>query len=133
PFVLRKLQLPARDPHQKEEMIARIEAAKAAINALEGEMKRLGDTDKYSVEYAHITTELIETYQNRIHGRRKGADQAEEIQNLEQMENHMKRVALRAEREKVYELRRASELSEERMRKIMLDIDLAEARIGNSF
>lgn len=129
PLVLKGLQLSTPDLHKKEEREARISAAEAAIAAIESTVERRNNGDG-EVNYSELGSQLIIYYRNRIEEYKKGEDSTNVDIISTHIESELWRIAFHAERKKIYDLRKKSELTEVRMNKIMLDIDLAELRLA---
>ena len=131
PLVLKGLQLSTPDLHKKEEREARISAAEAAITAIEStvEQRNHGEAEG-GLNYSEIGSQLVIYYRNRIEEYKKGDDATNVDIRSTHIESELWRIAFHAERKKIYDLRKKSELTEVRMNKIMLDIDLAELRLA---
>ena len=71
---------------------------------------------------------MIEFYRSRLGGAGTGDVEAEELRKAEQVERTLRLAGLRAEREKIFEMARHSQISDETSRKLVREIDLVEAR-----
>lgn len=128
PFLLRDLELPPEPSHQREEDEARIAAAEAAIRMIGRLQHELGESRGDVDFYADIGSRLMELYRQRIDGRLKTGDEAEQAKYLEEVERRLRLAAVRAERDEIYRLGRARKLSEELVRKLVRETDLMETR-----
>lgn len=72
----------------------------------------------------------MELYRQRIEGRSKLGDEAELLRKMEEVDKRFRLAALRAERDELFRLGRRRKISEEIARKLVREIDLAEARYG---
>ncbi len=131
PRILKGLEVPAEPARQREEDHARREAAGAAIAAIEKARHDLphqaddaGDADVYAGVAAH----LIDLYQRRVDDGVLSDVEAEELHQADRAERALRLVALRAERERIFNLARISQISDETSRKLVREIDLVESR-----
>ncbi|MGK2285676.1 Na+/H+ antiporter [Pedomonas sp. V897] len=132
PFLLKGLKLPPEPSHHKEEERARALAAEAAIKAIELRQHAmsagLSDVDRY----VDVAAQVMDIYRKRIDRMQRTAETAElaeEVRKAEQVERELRLAGLRAEREELYRLARNRLVSEEIIRKLVRDIDLAETRL----
>jgi len=80
--------------------------------------------------YGEVGTRLMELYRQRIEGRSKLGDEADLLRKMEEVDKRFRLAALRAERDELFRLGRRRKISEEIARKLVREIDLAEARYG---
>jgi CPA1 family monovalent cation:H+ antiporter len=71
----------------------------------------------------------MEFYRDRIDGRSKTGDEAEQAQRMEDIERALRLSGLRAERDAIFELARARKLPEATATILVREIDLLEARL----
>jgi CPA1 family monovalent cation:H+ antiporter len=126
PRILEGLEVPAEPARQREEDHARCEAAGAAIAAIEKARHRLPAED--AEVYAGAAARLIDLYQRRVDNDVLSDVEAEELHKAEQAERTLRLVGLRAERERIFNLARSSQISDETSRKLVREIDLLESR-----
>ncbi|OLP62626.1 Na+/H+ antiporter [Xaviernesmea oryzae] len=127
PPLLKNLELPPETEEATKEDAARIEAAEAAIRALEARMEQADGARETDAE---IGARLLEIYRQRIEGRTKTGSEAEELRRMEAAERQLRLTAIRAEREAIFKASRARRLPDDIARKLIREIDLAEARWG---
>lgn len=128
PFLLKDLELPPEPDHHQEEDTARIASAEAAIRMIEKLQHAMSEGRTDADLYGEVGTRLMELYRQRIDGRSKIGDEAEEVRRMEEVDKRLRLAALRAERDEIFRLSRARKVSEEISRKLIREIDLAEAR-----
>ncbi|MGN7293775.1 Na+/H+ antiporter [Rhizobium sp. SAFR-030] len=130
PPLLKDLELPAEPHHEREEDNARIAAAQAAIQAIEKLQHELGEGRSDVDIYADAAARLMELYRRRIEGRSGSTENAEQVRAVEAVERRMRLAAVKAERDTVFALGRARRISDEVSRKLVREVDLAEARLN---
>jgi CPA1 family monovalent cation:H+ antiporter len=130
PYLLQNLELPPEDDHLQEEDIARIAAAEAAIRMIEKLQHAMSEGRTDADLYGEVGTRLMELYRQRIEGRSKLGDEADLLRKMEEVDKRFRLAALRAERDELFRLGRRRKISEEIARKLVREIDLAEARYG---
>ena len=130
PYLLQNLELPPEDDHHQEEDNARIAAAEAAIRMIEKLQHAMSEGRTDADLYGEVGTRLMELYRQRIEGRSKLGDEAELLRKMEEVDKRFRLAALRAERDELFRLGRRRKISEEIARKLVREIDLAEARYG---
>jgi CPA1 family monovalent cation:H+ antiporter len=128
PRILKGLEVPAEPARQREEDRARCEAADAAIAAIEKARHDLPDQAADAEVYAAAAARLIDLYQRRVGSGVLSDVEAEELHKAEQAERTLRLVGLRAERERIFNLARTSQISDETSRKLVREIDLMESR-----
>ncbi|MBN8767101.1 MAG: Na+/H+ antiporter [Thiobacillus sp.] len=130
PRLLHGLALPEEPVGQREEDLARHEAAVAAIAAIEAAHHALSaehaaDSDLYTNAAARVLAD----YQRRIDDEAiPGTVAAEDLRRADRAEVALRLAALRAEREAVFRLARDAEISDALSRKLVRKIDLMEER-----
>ena len=130
PYLLQNLELPPEDDHHQEEDNARIAAAEAAIRMIEKLQHAMSERRTDADLYGEVGTRLMELYRQRIEGRSKLGDEADLLRKMEEVDKRFRLAALRAERDELFRLGRRRKISEEIARKLVREIDLAEARYG---
>lgn len=128
PFLLRDLELPPEPTGQQQEDLARVAAAEAAIRAIEKLQHELGEGRIDADLYADVGARLMELYRRRIEGRSASGDQSETARLMAEVDRRLRLAALRAERDEFFRLGRTRILSDDVVRRLVREIDLAEAR-----
>lgn len=128
PPLLKNLQLPPEPDHQQQEDKARITAAEAAIRAIEKVQHELGEGRSDIDLYAQAGARLMELYRLRIEGRSKTGQEAEQLKAMELIDRRLRLAAVRAERDALFRLSRQGRLPDDLARRLVREVDLAEAR-----
>jgi CPA1 family monovalent cation:H+ antiporter len=128
PFLLRDLELPPEPSGQQQEDLARVAAAEAAIRAIEKLQHELGEGRIDADLYADVGARLMELYRRRIEGRSASGDQSETARLMAEVDRRLRLAALRAERDEFFRLGRTRVLADDVVRRLVREIDLAEAR-----
>ncbi|MGH8599990.1 MAG: cation:proton antiporter, partial [Burkholderiales bacterium] len=128
PRILEGLEVPAEPAKQREEDHARREAASAAIAAIENARHDLPYEADDADVYASAAARVIDLYQRRVDDGALSDVEAEELHKADRAERALRLAGLRAERERIFNLARASQISDETSRKLVREIDLAESR-----
>lgn len=129
PVLLKGVKLPPEPTHEKEEERARVAAAQAAIKSIELAQHELGEGRANADLYTVVGARVMEVYRHRIDGHsRTGAD-ADLFRRAEGIERELRLAGLRAERDEFYRRGRTNSLTDDTVRKLVREIDLAEARI----
>ncbi|MDQ0395066.1 Na+/H+ antiporter [Labrys monachus] len=129
PRLLKGVELPPEPSHQEEEDRARIAAAQAAINAIEQAQHDISEGKIDADIYADIAARVMEAYRVRIDGRSKSGDEAALMRKAERIERELRLAGLRAERAELYRLARSHHLGQDRLRTLIREVDLLEARL----
>lgn len=127
PILFKNLDLPPDEHSEIEENAARMKSAEAAIRAVENAMAA-GSSD--AVLTAEASLRVIDYYRYRADLGRGKLENSENDQHLHEAMLHLFKVGLTAERAEVVRLRHQQELGSEAMQKLVREIDLMEARIG---
>lgn len=128
PRLLHGLDLPPEPSRRREEDLARVAAAQAAIRAIEQAQHELAEGRRDADLYAEAGTRLMEVYRARIDGRTKTGVEADNALKTEEIIRDLRLAAIRAERDELYRLGRTRRLSDEMVRDLVREIDLIEAR-----
>ena len=130
PYFLRALRLPRENPIEKEERLARISAAEAAILEVEKAQSQIALQDDESDHArcaeiaAHVMTELrqrIDTLSGHEEESAIIARRATEI------EKKLMKAAIRAERSELYRLHNLHQINDMTLRRILQDLDGLQA------
>lgn len=127
PRLLKGLSIPA-DLHRSEEELARLEAAKAAIMAIEQAQHEMARHQENPDTYNDAALRVMSIYRRRID---VGVDTGigrEALQRVEEIEKHLRLAGLRAEREVFFRLGRQRQIEDDLARKLVREVDLVEAR-----
>ncbi len=130
PRLLKNIDLPIEDSHQKQEDYARIAAAEAAIMAVERAQHDLAAGRADADTYADVAAQIMELYRKRIDERMHLGEEREQTARSEEIGKLLHITALKAERQEIYRLVRARRLESTMATKMVRDIDLLEARYG---
>lgn len=128
PRLMRGLTLPLHSSQQDEEDAAREAADLAAVRAIQEQVRHMMQGYGDSELYADAATHALEPYRSRRNTRNLDDAGRERSRQLVQAEHHLRTTGLRAAREELYALRRAHRIDDETLRRMVRDIDLAEAR-----
>lgn len=129
PFLLKGLKLPPEPKAQAEEDEARLEAAKAAIIAIEQFQKAMGLGPRDTELYNDAGARVLDIYRRRIESQALHGEEAKHLRKIEEIERKLRLTGIRAERDAFYQLSRSRALSDETMRKLVREADLVEARL----
>lgn len=131
PALLKGLKLPPESRRNRAEDEARLAAAEKAILAVQ---QLQHDKGEAHVEDLHLYTDaaacVMELYRQRIDGYMQSEEEAELTERSDKIEQEMRLAALQAEREEIYRIGRTRKLSDDVVRRLVRDIDLAEARLS---
>ncbi|MEP7061549.1 MAG: Na+/H+ antiporter [Betaproteobacteria bacterium] len=128
PRLLQGLELPPEPTLRLEEDRARREASSAGIAAIDKARHELPHAPADAEIYANAAARAIALYRNRLGGTDASDVDAAELRKAEQVERTLRLAGLRAERAKIFEMARHSQISDETSRKLVREIDLIEAR-----
>lgn len=127
PRILKGLEIPEEPADQREEDLARHEAASAAVAAIErAQNAMLGGAD--AEIYMHAASHVIALYQRRLDRQGSTEGDSQQLKQADQAERMLRLAALRAEREAVFNLARYARISDATARKLVREIDLIESR-----
>jgi CPA1 family monovalent cation:H+ antiporter len=128
PYLLKGLKLPPEASSGRQEDIARIAAARAAIRAIEHKQHELGKGRSDANIYAEAGARLMDLYRERIDGRSKTGDAAELRRHLEDAERRLRIEGYKAERDELFRLARSQRIPHHVVRELVREVDLQEAR-----
>lgn len=129
PHALRGLALPDESSHQAAGDQARMSAATTAVSAIDAAQRKMAEGREDAYRYANAATKIAELYRLRI-DRYSGGDDAALRTEDEDIERQLRLVGLRAERSEIVRIARSRGIDELRLRKIVRELDLQEARYG---
>ena len=125
PLVVRALRLGADDIEEREEEVARLQLANAALSRLQV----LAITNEDAIPMIERVREPYEQRLRYYGPRRRGIIQDDASANCRTTDDVV-RAALQAEREMLVKLRDTGEIGDDVLRKLQLELDLQEARLG---
>ena len=128
PRLLKNLELPPEPSHQSDIDNARVEAAQAAITAIEQAQHDMAGGRADADLYTDASARIMELYRQRIDSRRQEPEALELHRQSELIERQLRLAGLRAERDAIFRLARARRLDDVSARKLVREIDLLEAR-----
>jgi len=128
PFLLKDLKLPPEPTHEAEEEQARIEAAHAAIKAIELAQHNLAEHHTDPELFVDAGARIMELYRQRIEHGSKTADEAAHLRLIDRIERDLRIAGIRAERDTIHQLARARQLPDQMVRKLVRELDLQETR-----
>jgi monovalent cation/hydrogen antiporter len=128
PRLLKGLQLPAETAERQEEDRARREAAAAAIAAVDKARQDMPHEASDAEVYTNAAARVIALYQRRLDGSDGSNIGAAQLRKADEAERALRLTAFRAEREKLFDMARHFQLSDETSRKLVREIDLMETR-----
>lgn len=127
PRLLTGLTPPTEPASDVEVDKARFAAAEAAIRAVQSALPELAGARSDGGVYAEAAARVIDLYRRRMEGHTIG-ENAARIRQCDDIERRLRLAALRAERDTVFALARAQEISDTSSRKLVREIDLLEER-----
>ncbi|MEM5386862.1 Na+/H+ antiporter [Paraburkholderia phymatum] len=119
------------DPHAAEERAARIQAAQAAIRAIDELHETLtADLDEAaSAHAADVTARVMGIYRRRLATLDDDIGPADKARRSEELEFQMKLAAMRAERATLLDMRGTLRINDDTMNKLMREVDLSETAL----
>ncbi|MDE1181523.1 Na+/H+ antiporter [Paraburkholderia sp.] len=123
--------LRGRDPHAREERLARRAAAQAAIRAID-DVHQAATEELDEAAEAHaadVTARVMDLYRRRLATLTDDAEPAQEARRAEALEFKMKLAAMRAERTALLALRHAQKINDTTLSKLMREVDLSETAL----
>ncbi len=127
PRLLQGIELPEEPAERLEEDRARHDAAVAAILAIgKTQTEQAPETTDADI-YSQAAARVIALYQRRIDGGASSEGDAGQLRKADQVERALRLAGLQAEREEIFSLARHSHISDQTSRKLVREIDLAEA------
>jgi monovalent cation/hydrogen antiporter len=126
PILLKGLTLPPEPSRQAEEDAARVATAKAAVRAIERHQHALAEAHEDPDIFASAGVRVMDFYRDRIDG--LAGEGSDAVRTQEKLASEMRLVGIRAEREQLNGLVRERAVSSETARRLIRELDLAEAR-----
>lgn len=128
PLLLRGVRRGAQGPHAAEERQARIQAAQAAIRAVDAVHEKISeDLDESQAAYAADTTaRVMDAYRRRLASLDADRDRSANARRADALEMEMRLAGMRAERATLLKLRNQMQINDETLAKLMREVDLSE-------
>jgi CPA1 family monovalent cation:H+ antiporter len=130
PPVLRGLELPPEEAHEREEDEARRAATEAAMKAIQRAQHQMAAGHADAELYAEAATMSMEPYRQRADGVQMTEEDSERHRRIAEVERKLRLTGLKAERDTLFQLRRARRIEDGTFSRLVREIDLAEARYG---
>lgn len=127
PRLLAGLALPSESASDAELDHARRAAAEAAIRAVEESLHEMARGHSDADFYAEAAARVMDRYRRRVEGHATG-ENAARIRQIDRIERRLRLAGLRAERDTIYALARAQQISDASSRKLVREVDLVEER-----
>jgi CPA1 family monovalent cation:H+ antiporter len=128
PLLLRGLEMPAEPSYQAEEDRARVAAAEAAIAEIERVQHRLAAGRKDADVYIAAAARVMDFYRSRIETRSREGEAGLRARESEDAERKMRMAAVKAERRTIFKMLRSQQIGSEIAGRLVLELDLLEAR-----
>lgn len=128
PPVLRGLELPPEAHEAQEQDRARRAAADAAVTEIERLQHELAAGKSDADLYAEAATLSMEPYRRQVDGTQLAPEEADRHARIAAIERRLRLAGLKAERDALYRLRRARQIEDTTLARMVREIDLAEAR-----
>ncbi|CAM2147747.1 MULTISPECIES: Na+/H+ antiporter [Paraburkholderia] len=128
PLLLRGVRRGAHPAHVAEERAARVQAAQAAIRAVDAlhETATEDMNESQSAYAADTTARVMDTYRRRLATLDADRDLSKHAREAESLELQMRLAAMRAERATLLDLRNRQTINDETLAKLMREVDLSE-------
>lgn len=132
PLLLRHVQLPPEPPRNKEERRARQCTAQAALAAIDLELDKLAAAadEAERAPAKRIGERVSAGYRQRIEAAGEDSGEPQRARRDARFERELRLAALHGERSELYRLRRDDEISDELLRVLLRELDLAEGSLG---
>lgn len=130
PLMMRGLEMPPEPSRDAEIEAARSAAAEAAIAEIERVQHQLAEGRKDADLYVHAASRLMDLYRERIDREAVLPEDFVDQRREERIERELRLAALKAERTEIFRRVRRRKLGTEAARKLVRDLDLAEARLA---
>jgi len=131
PPVLRGLELPPEAHEAQEQDRARRAAADAAVTEIERLQHELAAGKSDADLYAEAATLSMEPYRRQVDGAQLAPEEADRHARIAAIERRLRLAGLKAERDALYRLRRARQIEDTTLARMVREIDLAEARYAD--
>ncbi|MGS0896935.1 Na+/H+ antiporter [Burkholderia stagnalis] len=130
PWLLAGIELPRETLKSRQERTARLDAARAAIAAVEAALRDAARDGTDADLVAQAGARLIAHYREQAAAQRNTAKRAQAAATLADVERRLRVLALDAERDALYRLARSGRLPDELARVLVREVDLQASRFG---
>jgi CPA1 family monovalent cation:H+ antiporter len=127
PRLLKGMHFPEESVEEREEALARRDAALAAVGAIERAQLELLHHAEDADIYANAASRVIALYQRRL-DRDGSSSGAQQVRQADEAEKALRMAGLQAERKTIFRLARLGRISDQTSRKLVREIDLLESR-----
>ena len=127
PRLLKGLELPEESSHDREEDIARVASARAALEAVERLRQKYSEDPEKADRYNNAANQVSALYQRKI-GSVDADSDPQEAKAYELALRELRSVGLKAERSELFKLTRQGKISDELSRRLVRNLDLIESR-----
>jgi monovalent cation/hydrogen antiporter len=128
PLLLPGLRMPAESSYEAEEDRARNASAAAAITEIERVQHSLSAGRSDADIYVAAASQIMDLYRTRIPNRSRDSESATLARRRDIIESELLLAAVRAERKLIFRMAQGNEIGSETARKLIQELDLAEAR-----
>lgn len=129
PRLLRGVNFPEEPAEQQEEDLARLEATRAALTAIERTQKKFLNKAEDIDVYTHAATRVSSLYRRRLTGDGMAeGSAAAQVRKADEVERAFRMAGLQAERKAIFNLAREGRISDETARRLVREVDLLESR-----
>ncbi|QLF94787.1 Na+/H+ antiporter [Pseudomonas sp. ABC1] len=129
PWLLKGLDVPDEPQQRAEEDKARILAAEAAIRAIEKAQHAMSKNQQDVDLYVEAAARVSDLYRYRIDRRSDHGEAQAQFDVTFEIEQQLRQVGLRAERDELFRLAREDHLDEDLARRLIREIDLQDAQM----
>lgn len=132
PLIAKGMHFPEEETtHKRDEEIARVAAATAAISAVEKAMHELSAGRSDADLYAGAAARVMGIYRNRVEQSLKTGEAKEQTALVNKLERKLRIIGLNAEREEIFRLGRHRHIPDDLVRRLVRELDMLEARDGD--
>jgi CPA1 family monovalent cation:H+ antiporter len=132
PRLLNGLEISPDAIHEAEEDFARVSAAHAAIKAIELAQHDMAEGRPDADLYVDVSARVMELYRHRLDTHMEEDERArEEFRKINEIEQAMRLIALKAERDEIFRLGRSRKIEDDVMRKLVREIDILEGQYSS--
>ncbi len=128
PHLLEGLHLPTESSEDDEIDRARLAASQSAIRAVEEASHEMARGHSDADMYAEAATRVMEMYRRRLEDQQPG-DNAIRSRRATAIERKLRLAGIKAERDTLFALARSQQISDERSRALIRELDLIEERL----
>lgn len=130
PWALSGMKAPPGTLEQRQEDDARCAAARAAIVAVRQALRESGRSTEDTDLFAQAGARLIAHYREQIELRLPAGEDKRRSLKIDEIERRLRILALGAERDELFRIVQSGQLTEERVRDLVREVDLQESRFS---